>query len=210
MTDGQDTIYYLVGETRQQVEHSPHMEALRDKGFEVLILTDPVDEMWTGSVPEFDGKKFQSIAKGEVDLDTEEEKQATESLREEQNKEFADLLTWLKETLDEQVKEVRLSSRLTTSPACLVGEAFDLSPALERMYRASGQPVPHSKRTLELNPAHALVTGLRDAHSSNGDDPALGETAELLYGIALLAEGGELDDPAHFTKLLANRLARTL
>ncbi len=210
MGEDQDTIYYVTGESRQLIEGSPHMEAFKAKGLEVLLLTDPVDEMWVGAVPEFEGKKFQSIAKGEVDLESEDEKKATESLREEQEKDFGELLTWLKDTLDEHVKDVRLSSRLTESPACLVGEAWDFSPALERMYRASGQEVPHAKRTLELNPGHALVTGLRTAHAARQDDPALGETAELLYGIALLAEGGELSDPAHFTRLLANRLARTL
>ncbi|OOL29592.1 heat shock protein 90 [Rhodococcus rhodochrous] len=210
MKEGQDEIFYMTGESRQQIESSPHMEAFRAKGFEVLLLTDPVDEMWVGSVPEFEGKPFQSIAKGEVDLGTEDEKKAAEAEREEREKEYADLLSWLGETLDEHVKQVRLSSRLTTSPACLVGDTFAMSPALERMYRASGQPVPHTKRILELNPDHPLVTALRDAHAQRADDPMLGETAELLYGTALLAEGGELDDPAAFARLLADRLARTL
>ncbi|OLL18550.1 MULTISPECIES: molecular chaperone HtpG [unclassified Rhodococcus (in: high G+C Gram-positive bacteria)] len=210
MKEGQDEIFYMTGESRQQIESSPHMEAFRAKGFEVLLLTDPVDEMWVGSVPEFEGKPFQSIAKGEVDLGTEDEKKAAEAEREEREKEYADLLSWLGETLDEHVKQVRLSSRLTTSPACLVGDTFAMSPALERMYRASGQPVPHTKRILELNPDHPLVTALRDARARHADDPTLGETAELLYGTALLAEGGELDDPAAFARLLADRLARTL
>ncbi|KXF83845.1 heat shock protein 90 [Rhodococcus ruber Chol-4] len=210
MQEGQDEIFYMTGESRQQIESSPHMEAFRAKGLEVLLLTDPVDEMWVGSVPEFEGKRFQSIAKGEVDLGTEDEKKAAEAEREEREKEYADLLSWLGETLDEHVKQVRLSSRLTTSPACLVGDTFAMSPTLERMYRASGQPVPHTKRILELNPDHPLVTALRDAHAQRADDPTLGETAELLYGTALLAEGGELDDPAAFARLLADRLARTL
>lgn len=210
MQEGQDEIFYMTGEPRQQIESSPHMEAFRAKGLEVLLLTDPVDEMWVGSVPEFEGKRFQSIAKGEVDLGTEDEKKAAEAEREEREKEYAGLLSWLGETLDEHVKQVRLSSRLTTSPACLVGDTFAMSPTLERMYRASGQPVPHTKRILELNPDHPLVTALRDAHAQRADDPTLGETAELLYGTALLAEGGELDDPAAFARLLADRLARTL
>ena len=106
---------------------------------------------------------------------------------------------------------MRLSTRLTTSPACLVGDAFGITPMLEKMYRASGQEVPHSKRILELNPTHPLVTGLRaGAEPSATTIPRCAETAELLYGTALLAEGGELSDPAHFAKLLANRLTRTL
>ncbi len=210
MQDGQDKIYYLTGESREQVERSPHMEAFEAKGIEVLILTDPVDEMWVGSVTEFDGKPFQSIAKGEVDLETEDEKKATESLREEQEKEFAGLLGWLKTTLADHVKDVRLTNRLVDSPACIVGDAFDFSPMLEKMYRASGQPMPTTKRILELNPSHPLVAGLREKLAADADDATLPQTAELLYGSALLAEGGELSDPAKFAKLLAEQLTRSL
>ncbi|GGF95124.1 chaperone protein HtpG [Rhodococcoides trifolii] len=208
--DGQDKIYYMTGDSRQQIESSPHMEAFRDKGIEVLLLTDPVDEVWVGSVPEFDGKAFQSIAKGAVDLESEDEKKATEASREVQEKDFADLLTWMTSTLEENIKEVRLSSRLTTSPACIVGDDFSITPTLEKMYRASGQEVPHMKRILELNPSHPLVTGLKKAQAERSDDTDVAETAELLYGMALLAEGGELEDPAKFTKLLADRLTRTV
>ncbi|MFI6048145.1 molecular chaperone HtpG [Nocardia sp. NPDC051321] len=216
MPEGQDAIYYMTGESRQQVESSPHMEAFKAKGREVLILTEPVDEMWVGSVPEFDGKPFTSIAKGEVDLESEEEKKASEALREQQDKDFAEVLGWLGKTLEASVKEVRLTSRLTTSPACLVGDVFDFTPMLERMYRASGQLMPDTKRILELNPTHPLVTGLRDAYDTRKDDadagkvPELAETAELLYGTAVLAEGGELKDPARFAHILTDRLTRTL
>ncbi|MBJ8339833.1 molecular chaperone HtpG [Antrihabitans sp. YC3-6] len=206
MPETQEQIYYVTGESRQLIESSPHMEAFRARGLEVLLLTDPVDEMWVGSVPEFDGKPFQSIAKGEVDLDSEEEKKAAEAEREEQSKEFAELLTWMTATLSETVKEVRLSSRLVDSPACIVSDEFGFSPTLEKMYRASGQFVPPTKRILELNPTHGLVEGLRKAHAERPDDEALADTAEIVYGMALLAEGGELTDPAHFTKLLAKRL----
>ncbi|NLE80021.1 MAG: molecular chaperone HtpG [Rhodococcus sp.] len=210
MKDGQEQIYYATGESRQLVESSPHMEAFKAKGLEVLLLTDPVDEMWVGAVPEFDGKSFQSISKGEVDLDTEEDKKAAEEERTEKEKDFADLLTWMSEALQEQVKEVRLSSRLTTSASCLVGDTFSMSPALERMYRASGQPVPKTKRILELNPDHQLVSALRTAQVDRADDPRLAETAEILYDIALLAEGGQLEDPARFATLLGDRLAGTV
>ncbi|MFZ1178454.1 MAG: molecular chaperone HtpG [Mycobacterium sp.] len=208
MKDGQEQIFYATGQSREQLLKSPHLEAFKAKGYEVLLLTDPVDEVWVGSVAEFDGKPLQSVAKGEVDLDSEEGK--SEAEREEQQKEFADLLAWLKETLGDHVTEVRLSTRLTESPACLITPTFGITPALARMYRASGQVVPVGKRILELNPNHPLVTGLRQAHQDRGDDPSIGETAELLYGTALLAEGGALDDPARFAELLANRLARTV
>jgi molecular chaperone HtpG len=194
MKEGQNDIYYMTGESRAMLERSPHMEAFRTKGYEVLLLTDPVDEIWVERVGQFDGKPLQSVAKGSVDLSDSPPESG----------DFAELLDWLKETLREEVKDVRLSSRLTTSPACLVGDTHDMTPTLEKMYRAMGQEVPHVKRILELNPGHPLVTGLRDAQQRDGD------TAELLYGMALLAEGGDLADPARFTRLLADRLARTL
>ncbi|WTY80602.1 molecular chaperone HtpG [Micromonospora sp. NBC_01405] len=210
MKDGQGDIYYMTGESRSMIENSPHMEAFRAKGYEVLILTDPVDEVWVERVGQFDGKPLRSIAKGQVDLDTEEEKEEAESAREQQRQEYADLLTWMSEKLSGSVKEVRLSTRLTTSPACVVGDAHDITPTLEKMYRAMGHEVPQVKRILELNPGHPLVEGLRKAHEQDAGADALGDTAELLYGMALLAEGGELADPSRFTRILADRLARTL
>lgn len=208
MKDGQTQIFYATGETRQQILKSPHLEAFNAKGYEVLLLTDPVDEVWVGTVTEFDGKPLQSIAKGEVDLSAEGDE--SEAEREEQQKEFADLLAWMKDTLADHVKEVRLSTRLTDSPACLITDAFGITPALARLYRASGQDIPVGKRILELNPNHPLVTGLCQAHQDRSDDPSIAETAELLYGTALLAEGGALDDPARFAEMLADRLARTV
>lgn len=213
MKDGQEQIFYATGPSAEQLLKSPHLEAFKAKEYEVLLLTDPVDEVWVGSVPEFEGKPLQSVAKGEVDLDSEEDKAAHEAEREAQQQEFAGLLTWLKETLTERVSEVRLSSRLTESPACLITPTFGITPALAGMYRASGQVVPTGKRILELNPSHPLVEGLRQAYETGGDDAhsyRLAETAELLYGTALLAEGGVPDDPARFAGLLADRLARTV
>ncbi|GFG84552.1 molecular chaperone HtpG [Mycolicibacter algericus] len=210
MKDGQEQIFYATGESVQQLLSSPHLEAFKAKGYEVLLLTDPVDELWVNTVAEFDGKPLQSTAKGEVDLDSEEDKTAHEEQRKEQEKEFADLIGWLQQTLTEHVKEVRLSTRLTESPACLITDTFEMTPALARIYRANGQEVPVGKRILELNPAHPLVTGLRQAHGERGEDAELADTAELLYGTALLAEGGALEDPARFAQLLAQRLARTI
>ncbi|MBC3984431.1 molecular chaperone HtpG [Streptomyces sp. AC536] len=210
MKEGQQDIYFMTGESRQAIENSPHMEAFRAKGIEVLLLTDPVDEVWVQAVPEFEGKQLRSIAKGEVDLDTEEEKAEADSAREKRQEEFADLLTWMKERLGEHVKEVRLSSRLTVSPACVVSDTHDVTPALQNMYRAMGQEVPTAKRILELNPDHALVSGLNKARAAREGDDGLAETAELIYDMALLAEGGELTDPARFVKLMADRLERAL
>ncbi|MFH9489489.1 molecular chaperone HtpG [Streptomyces halstedii] len=214
MKEGQDQIYFMTGESRAAMENSPHMEAFRAKGLEVLLLTDPVDEVWVQSVPEFDGKQLQSVAKGEVDLDSDEEKEKAEEEREKRQQEYAGLLTWMTERLGESVKEVRLSSRLTVSPACIVSDTHDVTPALENMYRAMGQEVPHIKRILELNPSHALISSLKRAHAAQdtepGADSELAETAELVHGLALLSDGGELSDPARFSRLMADRLERTL
>ncbi|MFJ4466367.1 molecular chaperone HtpG [Streptomyces sp. NPDC089424] len=203
MKDGQDKIYFMTGESRAQIENSPHLEAFRAKEYEVLLLTDPVDEIWVEAVRQHDGKEFRSVARGAVDLP------AGQEVTEERSGAYATLLAWLNETLDE-VKDVRLTTRLTSSPACLVNDADGITPALERMYRAMGQELPPVKRILELNPEHPLVGGLRSAYEERGADAELAETAELLYGTALLAEGGDLADPARFAKLLADRLARTV
>jgi molecular chaperone HtpG len=203
MPEGQDAIYYGTGPSRSALANSPHLEAFRAKGYEVLLLTDPVDEVWVDAVPEFEGKSFVSVAKGEVDLGGADVDDAAKQG-------FAELLTWMGGALEEDVKEVRLSHRLTDSAACLVGEPGDLTPTLEKMYRAMGQEPPKVKRILELNPKHGLVTGLRDAHGARPDDTGLGDTARLLYGMALLAEGGELPEPAAFVALLSRQLEQTL
>jgi molecular chaperone HtpG len=203
MPEGQDAIYYVTGESRGALESSPHMEAFRAKGYEVLLLTDPIDEIWVDMVPTFEEKPFTSIAKGEVDL-------GGDDVDEDTKKGFEGLLGWLGETLAEDVKEVRLSHRLTDSAACLVGDPGDLSPTLEKMYRSMGQEPPKVKRILELNPKHALVTGLRSAHEARPEDADLRDTGQLLYGMALLAEGGELAEPAAFVSILSRQLEKAL
>ncbi len=203
MPEGQDSIYYVTGESRAALENSPHMEAFRAKGYEVLLLTDPVDDVWVDAVPSFQEKPFVSIARGEVDLGGDE-------VDEDTKKGFDGLLTWMGANLADDVKEVRLSHRLVDSAAVLVGDPGDLTPTLEKMYRAMGQELPKVKRTLELNPKHALVTGLKSAHEARADDPGLADTAHLLYGMALLAEGGELAEPASFVAMLSRRLESSL
>jgi molecular chaperone HtpG len=203
MPEGQDAIYYATGESRTALESSPHMEAFRAKRYEVLLLTDPVDEIWVDMVPAFAEKSFTSIAKGEVDL-------GGDDVDEDTRKGFDGLVGWLGEALADDVKEVRLSHRLTDSAACLVGDPGDLSPTLEKMYRSMGQEPPKIKRILELNPKHALVTGLRAAHEARPDDADLRETGQLLYGMALLAEGGELAEPAAFVTILSKQLEKAL
>ncbi|MFJ2478507.1 molecular chaperone HtpG [Streptomyces sp. NPDC087659] len=216
MKDGQEHIFYITGESRQTIENSPHLEAFRAKGIEVLMLTDPIDTVWVDTLPEFDGKQLQSVAKGEIDLDSTEEgdNSSAENERENRRQEYAGLLAWLTNQLGQNVKEVRLSSRLTISSACLVSDTHDITPALESLYRAMGQDVPRTKRILELNPDHSLVNGLNKAYTERNNDAGsgtdLGEIAELLYDLALLSEGGTPNDPSRFTKLMADRLERTL
>ncbi|MEV5642633.1 molecular chaperone HtpG [Streptomyces flaveolus] len=209
MKEGQDTVWFMTGESRQAMEASPHMEAFRAKGVEVLLLTDPVDEVWTDAVGEYEGKRLRSVTKGEIDLDGGEDEK-TDAEKDRRSEEYAGLLGWMTEHLGEDVKEVRLSSRLTVSPACVVSDADDLTPALENMYRAMGQEVPHAKRILELNPEHQLVKALNRAYTEREDRTEVTETAELLHALAVLAEGGRPQEPARFVKLVADRLERTL
>jgi molecular chaperone HtpG len=209
MKDGQDDIYFMTGESRQAIENSPHMEAFRAKGVEVLLLTDAVDEVWVDAVGEYEGKPLRSVAKGEIDLGGEQDEKS-DAEKDKRGEEYAGLLGWMTEHLGEDVKEVRLSSRLTVSPACVVSDSGELTPALENMYRAMGQEVPSARRILELNPEHQLVKTLNRAYTDQGDRTELTESAELLHALAVLAEGGRPKDPARFVKLVADRLERTV
>jgi molecular chaperone HtpG len=206
MKEGQAAIYYVTAATREAAERSPHLEAFRARSYEVLFFLDPIDELWLRLPREFESKAFVSVAKGALDLGTEEERKEEETAREETNERFKDMLVALRARLQDQVRDVRLSGRLTESPACLVGEAGDLSPHLEELLRRSGQDVPKVKRVLELNPAHPLVTGLLAFHAAHPADERFARYAELLYGQALLAEGGTLPDPAAFSRRLAELL----
>ncbi len=210
MKPEQDVIYFLTGPTSEAVESSPHLEAFKNKGIEVLILTDPVDEVWTQYVHEYEGKRLQSAAKGAAMLGTEEErKQEQEDLKDKQES-YSSLMDAMKGKLSNQVKEVRLSNRLTSSPACLVGDTSDMSPQLMELMRSMGQDVPTQKRILELNPSHPLMEKLQGIFAANPDDPRLGNYAELLYGQSVLAEGGKLDDPGAFSKKVAELMAEAI
>lgn len=208
MKEGQDAIYYLAGESQAAVEKSPHLETFRARGVEVLILTDPVDEVWLGPGGEYQGKQFISAAKGELKLGTDEERKAQDEALAEQRKEYASFLLWLASKLD--IKEARLSTRLTDSPACLVGDTYDMSAHLERLMKSMGQEVPKTKRILEVNADHALVQKLKAAHDEKKDAPELVKLAEVLYGVAVLAEGGELEQPADFSKAITELMLKAI
>jgi molecular chaperone HtpG len=202
MKEGQDAIYYMTAASRDVAARSPHLEAFRARGWEVLFFVDPVDELWLRLPRALEGKSLVSVAKGDIQLGSEDEKKRAEEARKENEESLKDLLTTLRATLQDEIKDVRLSSRLTESPACLVGDAGDLSPQMQELLRRAGQEVPKVKRVLELNPTHPIVTTLRQVHALDAKDPRLALYAELLYGQALLAEGGTLPDPAAFSRRL--------
>ena len=199
MPEGQQDIWYLTGPTREQIENSPALETFRDRGWEVLYLTDPVDELVVQAVTEFEGKKLRSAGKGAVELDAAGAKEKAE----ERKKEFEPFLEALQARLETWVKEVRLSGRLTKSPAVLVVAEHDYSPQLERLLARDREGM-RQRRILELNATHPLVQGLRARFDANPGDAVVGEYAELLLGWSLLAEGAEPHDPARFTRLMAD------
>ncbi len=203
---GQEAIYYLTGVSREAVAQSPHLEAFREKGYEVLFLTDPVDELWPGTDLTFEGHKFQSVGKGEADLPESEKK--TEDEKEKGN--YGPLLEKLRELLADDVKAVRLSTRLVASPACLVSEGKDFSPQVDEMMRRMGHPVEKKQRILEVNPQHALLQKLREAFDKDPNAASLQDDARLLYGQALLAEGSQLPDGATYGRLIAELMTKAL
>jgi molecular chaperone HtpG len=210
MPSEQTEIFYLTGESRAVVENSPHLEAFREKGYEVLYLVDTVDELLVQSLTEFDGKRLKSVGKGTVTLGSEEERaQVEEELKKEQE-ETSGLLKMIQQHLEQYLKDVRLTNRLTNSPVCLVGSEMDYSPQMERLLQMGEGGRPKQKRIMELNPRHAIVVKMRERFEKDNADLKLGKYAELLYGYALLAEGSELPDPPQFNRLLAEVMTETL
>ncbi|MFZ3222526.1 MAG: molecular chaperone HtpG, partial [Rugosibacter sp.] len=197
MKPEQEKIYFVTADTFNAAKNSPHLEVFRKKGIEVLLLSDRVDEWVVSHVTEFDGKSLVSVAKGDLDLgklEDEAEKQAQESAA----GEFKSLTDKIAASLTERVKEVRVTYRLTESPACLVSEENDMSGNLARMLKAAGQSLPAAKPTLEINPQHPVVQRLKAEAEREGSK--FNDWASVLFDQALLAEGGQLDDPATFVK----------
>ena len=193
MKEGQEKIYYVTAESFNAARNSPHLEIFRKKGIEVLLLSDRVDEWVTGNLTEFDGKSLISVARGGLDLgklEDEAEKKETEQAADE----YKPLLEKVKASLGERVKDVRVTLRLTDSPACLVADEHDLGMNLGRILKAAGQDAPDSKPILEINPHHPAVQRLKS------EEKQFDDWAAVLFDQALLAEGGTLDDPASFVK----------
>ena len=197
MKHGQEKIYYATADSFAAAKNSPHLEVFKKKGIEVLLLTEPVDEWWLGNFEEFEGKKLVSVAKGDLDLGAladEAEKKAQEQTAEE----LKPLIEKIKTSLGDRVKEVRVTYRLTDSPACLVVDENELSGNLERMLKAAGQQVNASKPILEINPTHPMLEKLKAGVA----EAEFNDWSHLLFEQSLLAEGGQLEDPAGFVKRL--------
>ncbi len=205
MKEGQEAIYYITAETLAAAKNSPHLEAFRKKGVEVLLLHDRIDEWLVGHLTEFDGKRLQSIARGEIDLSGigGEEDADDERAREEAAKEAEPAVKRLKEALGERVKDVRITHRLVESPACLVSDELDISNHMERILKQLGQETPAHKPILEINPEHALIRRLARMRSKE----KIAELAAILFDQAVLAEGALPEDPAGFVRRVNALLA---
>jgi len=200
MKEGQEAIYYITADSFAAAKNSPHLEIFRKKGIEVILMYDRVDEWLSSSLTEFDGKPMKSVTKGALDLgelEDEEEKKQQEAVA----KDFEDLVKQVQETLGDKVKEVRITHRLTNSPACLVTEEGEMSANLERILKSVGQEAPTIKPIMELNPEHPLVSKLKGEEGERFED-----LTNILFDQALLAEGGTLDDPASFVAKLNKML----
>ena len=199
MQEGQDKIYYIAADTHAAAKSSPHLEIFRKKGIEVLLLSDRVDEWLTSHLQEFDGKKLQSVAKGQLDLGDDE---ASEKALEEKAKSAEKLLKRMKKSLDEKVEDVRVTNRLTDSPACIVLNEQDMAMHMQRILKEAGHEMPVTKPILEINPDHPIVKQLDGEKSKKKFD----DWSAILFDQALLAEGGQLDDPAGFVAKLNKML----
>jgi len=200
MKEGQDKIYYVTADSFSAAKNSPHLEIFRKKGIEVLLLSDRIDEWLVSNLDEFDGKHLQSVAKGDLDLGvlgSEEDKTAQEEV----NKDFETVLKQIKDVLADKVSEVRLSHRLTESPACLVADVYGMSLNMERIMKDAGQGLGMGmgrKPIFELNPTHPLVVRMKEEQ----DDSRFADLTHILFDQAILSEGGQLDDPAAFVHKL--------
>jgi molecular chaperone HtpG len=203
MKEEQKAIYYMTGPSRRAIEHSPHLEAFKAKGYEVLFLTDPVDEMLVQFVWDYKDKKLKSVVKGIADLGDDRDLGP-------KVKEFSSLMDVLQSKLDASVKQVRLSGRLTSSPVCLVVADEDMSPNLEALIGKAKGETMRQKRIMEINPDHELVGRMRAAHAANPEDPALDDYAKILYGYAILAEGSEIPEPQKFNEALLRVVTKAI
>ena len=204
----QKEIYYITGTSRGAVENSPHLEVFKQKEIEVLFMVEPVDEFILAGFGEYDGKKLKSIAQGDIDLGSEEEKKLADEQKKEASGKYKKLIKKVQDSLKDDVKEVRLSDRLTDSASCLVTDEGDMNPQMERIFAAMNQPVPETKRILELNPRHPVIEAMNDLFTADKKDPKIADYSELLYDQALLTEGIDIKDPARFAQLISDLMVQ--
>jgi molecular chaperone HtpG len=195
MPIAQSEIYYITGRPDENVLQSPYLEAFREKGYEVLILTDDIDDIIMSSLGEYKGKKIKSVIKGDISLD-----KTGESDRDKARGKFEKLLALIREQLKNDVKDVRLSGRLKDSACCLVADEGGLDPQMEKLLKSMGQDVPPQKRILEINPSHQVFEAMNDLIVNGGKDELLKAYVDLLYNQALLLEGSKVKDPAAFAR----------
>ena len=204
----QKEIYYITGTSRGAVENSPHLEVFKQKEIEVLFMVEPVDEFILAGFGEYDGKKLKSIAQGDIALGSEEEKKIADEQKKEASGKYKKLIKKVQDSLKDDVKEVRLSDRLTDSASCLVTDEGDMNPQMERIFAAMNQPVPETKRILELNPRHPVIEAMNDLFTADKKDPKIADYSELLYDQALLTEGIAIKDPARFAQLISDLMVQ--
>jgi molecular chaperone HtpG len=202
MPEAQKEIYYLTGPSRKSLEQSPHIEAFRKRGFDVLFLTEPVDEWFVQSMQEYDKRKMRSVAHGDIDLG-DEKKEDTDKA----NEDIKSAVAAVKKTLGDRVKDVRASRRLTNSASCLVASEGDMGENMERIMRIMGEDAPNAKRILELNPENPIVKNLNTVAERDADSQQIGLWAEMLYEQALLAEG-VVNDPAKLVRNIQDLLTQ--
>ncbi len=193
MKPDQKDIYYITGDNLSALANSPHLEKLKEKDYDVLLMSDPVDEWVVQSLTEYQGKSLKSAEKGDLDIDKADE---------EKQKEYTDLFGFIKSQLEEKVKEVKPSTRLKDSVACLSGDTYDMSAYMEKILKASGQKTPESKRVLELNTDHPVIGKIKGIFEADKDNPMLKDYSQMLFDLAVISEGGKIDNPGNFSKLV--------
>lgn len=205
MKEGQEEIYYITGEGREEVINSPYLEAFKEKDYEVLIMVDEIDDIIMGSLNEFKGKKFKSAIKGDIELDKGEKEK-----KEEEKKKYGKLMDLVKEHLKEDIKDARLSNRLTGSPCCLVVDEGAMDASMEKLMKAMGQAVPESKKILEVNPSHPVIETMNKIFEKDSEDKILKEYIELIYNQALILEGSKLKEPVKFAGLVSRLMVENV
>jgi molecular chaperone HtpG len=201
MKEGQEFIYYITGENITALMNSPHLEALKEKDYEVLLMTDPVDEWVVQSLTEYDKKKLKSAEKGDLDIEKVDDKK---------KEEYEKLFDFIKGKLEETVKEVKPSTRLKSSVSCLAADDYAMSAYMEKIMKATGQDIPKQKRVLELNVGHPVMGKMKTLFETDTKNIKLNDYCTLLLDMAIIGEGGKIDDPSRFSRIVGDLMAEVI